>query len=129
MPEYLELDLAGAAVRVELADVGEPLTDDGLPAEFGVPSPASRGGGRAAAADALRATLRPLGPLLDEVHDAVRGAANPPESFTVEFGPEVGKDLKLGIVGVKGAATMTVSAPGGMRCAQPRGELVPQARG
>jgi hypothetical protein len=112
MPEYLELDLAGAAVRVELADVGEPLADDGLPAEFGVPSPVSRGGGRvaSAAADALRATLRPLGPLLDEVHDAVRGAASPPESFTVEFGIEVGKDLKLGVVGVKGAATMTVSA-------------------
>ncbi|MEV7241806.1 CU044_2847 family protein [Streptomyces sp. NPDC093248] len=112
MPEYLELDMAGAAVRVELADVGEPLTDGGLPAEFGTPSPVSRGGNRvtAAAADALRATLRPLGPLLDEVHDAVRGAENPPETFTVGFGIEVGKDLKLGIVGLKGSATMTVSA-------------------
>ncbi|MFD9075929.1 CU044_2847 family protein [Streptomyces lasiicapitis] len=125
MPEYLELDLAGAALRVELADVGDappstPLStlpggapdEDGLPAEFGVPSPVSGGGGRAAAlaADTLRATLRPLGPLLDQVHASVAGAEHPPEEFGVEFGIEVGKDLKLGIVGVKGTATMTVSA-------------------
>ncbi|WP_087887946.1 CU044_2847 family protein [Streptomyces alboflavus] len=117
MPEYLELDLSGAALRVRLADVGEvPLTgapdDGGLPAEFGVPGPVSSGGGRAAAlaADTLRATLRPLGPLLDQVHASVAGAEHPPDEFGVEFGVEVGKDLKLGIVGVKGTATMTVSA-------------------
>ena len=86
MPEYLELDLSGAALRVRLADVGEvPLTgapdDGGLPTEFGVPGPVSSGGGRAAAlaADTLRATLRPLGPLLDQVHASVAGAEHPPE--------------------------------------------------
>ncbi|MER7407214.1 CU044_2847 family protein [Streptomyces sp. NPDC000070] len=112
MPEYVELDLAGAAVRVELADVGEPLTPSGLPEQFGSPSPVASGSGRVAAlaADGLRAALRPLGPLLDEVHTAVSGAQEPPESFTVEFGVEVGKDLKLGIVGANGKATMTVSA-------------------
>ncbi|WJV45311.1 CU044_2847 family protein [Streptomyces flavofungini] len=117
MPEYLELDLSGAALRVRLADVGEAppaASDDGaLPAEFGVPGPVSSGGGgRAAAlaADTLRATLRPLGPLLDQVHASVSGAEHPPDEFGVEFGVEVGKDLKLGIVGVKGTATMTVSA-------------------
>ncbi|MFE0173407.1 CU044_2847 family protein [Streptomyces sp. NPDC059002] len=112
MPEYLELDLAGAALRVELADVGQAPEPGALPPEFGVPGPVSTGGGRTAAlaADALRATLRPLGPLLDEVHAAVSGAERPPEEFTVDFGIEVGKDLKLGIVGLKGAATMTVSA-------------------
>ncbi|MFD0415005.1 CU044_2847 family protein [Streptomyces sp. NPDC127108] len=117
MPEYLELDLSGAALRVRLADVGEapPIgvpDDGGLPAEFGVPGPVSSGGGRAAAlaADTLRATLRPLGPLLDQVHASVSGAEHPPDEFGVEFGVEVGKDLKLGIVGVKGTATMTVSA-------------------
>ncbi|GCB44662.1 CU044_2847 family protein [Streptomyces sp. NL15-2K] len=112
MPEYLELDLAGAAVRVAVADVGEAPPAPGLPAEFGAPSAVAVGGGRVAAlaVEGLRATLRPLGPLLDEVHAAVSGAQQPPESFTVEFGVEVGKDLKLGIVSAKGKATMTVSA-------------------
>lgn len=112
MPEYLELDLSGAEVRVELADVGEAPESSGLPAEFGAPSPVATGGGRvtALAADGLRLALRPLGPLLDEVHSAVSGAQQPPESFTVEFGVELGKDLKLGIVSARGRATMTVSA-------------------
>ncbi|MFE0098798.1 CU044_2847 family protein [Streptomyces sp. NPDC059009] len=132
MPEYIELDLAGAALRVRLADVGDAADvgdtavdtavvdtasdaecGSGLPGEFGSPEPVSTGGGRrtaALAAGALRATLAPLGPLLDEVHAAVAGAAHPPEEFTVGFGIEVGKDLKLGIVGLKGSATMTVSA-------------------
>ncbi|MGH4029139.1 CU044_2847 family protein [Actinomycetota bacterium Odt1-20B] len=133
MPEYIELDLAGAVLRVQLADVGDaagvgdlgdlgytvddPASDaergSGLPEEFGSPEPVSTGGRRrtaALAAGALRATLAPLGPLLDEVHTAVAGAAHPPEEFTVDFGIEVGKDLKLGIVGLKGSATMTVSA-------------------
>ncbi|QEU90658.1 CU044_2847 family protein [Streptomyces kanamyceticus] len=112
MPEYLELDLAGAALRVELADVGQAPGSGALPPEFGAPEPVSTGGGRGAAlaAGALRATLSPLGPLLDEVHASVSRAERPPEEFTVEFGIEVGKDLKLGIVGLKGSATMTVSA-------------------
>lgn len=111
MPEYLELDLAGAALRVELADVGQPPESGDLPPEFGVPGAVSAGGRvTALAADALRATLRPLGPLLDEVHASVSRAEHPPAEFTVDFGIEVGKDLKLGIAGVKGSATMTVSA-------------------
>lgn len=139
MPEYVELDLSGAALRVELADVGDPpLTgapdDGGLPAEFGVPDPVSSGRGRATAlaADTLRATLRPLGPLLDQVHASVAGAEHPPDEFGVEFGVEVGKDLKLGIVGVKGTATMTVSAtwrrteePGRTGAAAPPGSSEP----
>ncbi|MFE1248563.1 CU044_2847 family protein [Streptomyces sp. NPDC058735] len=108
MPEYVELDLAEATVRVELADFGEPLTPSGLPEQFGSPSAAASGSGRVTslAADGLR----PLRPLLDEVHTAVSGAQEPPESFTVEFGVEVRKDLKLGIVSAGGKATMTVSA-------------------
>ncbi|MEU6123826.1 CU044_2847 family protein [Streptomyces sp. NPDC047123] len=111
MPEYLELDLAGAALRVELADVGQVSEAGALPAEFGVPGAVSTGGRvTTLAAGALRATLKPLGPLLDEVHASVSRAEHPPEEFTVDFGIEVGKDLKLGLVGVKGTATMTVSA-------------------
>ncbi|CAL9603428.1 CU044_2847 family protein [Streptomyces sp. enrichment culture] len=112
MPEYLELDLAGTAVRIEVAAVGEASAPSGLPEEFGVPSPVAAGGGGLAtlAADGLRGALRPLGPLLDEVHAAVSAAEQPPESFTVEFGVELGKDLKLGIVSAGGRATMKVSA-------------------
>ncbi|MDW6059016.1 CU044_2847 family protein [Streptomyces sp. FXJ1.4098] len=70
-------------------------------------------GSRAAAAlatDALRTVLRPLGPLLQEVHDAVRAAPNPPHEINVQFGVQVGQDLKLGIVGANGQASLTVSA-------------------
>ncbi|MGW0694882.1 CU044_2847 family protein [Streptomyces sp. NPDC002738] len=120
MPEYLELDLAGAALRVELSDAGEPAaafvlaeTSEApdLPEGFGTSTPVARGGRAAAlATDALRATLRPLGQLLEEVHGAVAGTENAPQELKVEFGIQIGQDLKLGIVGVNGKATMTVSA-------------------
>lgn len=120
MPEYLELDLAGAALRVELSDAGEPAADllcaetspaPDLPEGFGITTPVARGGQTAAlATDALRATLRPLGQLLEEVHGAVAGTENAPHELKVEFGIQIGQDLKLGIVGINGKATMTVSA-------------------
>ncbi|QNP66749.1 CU044_2847 family protein [Streptomyces genisteinicus] len=123
MPEYLELDLGGAALRVELAAVGEPATipspaapaDDAaaadLPEGFGDVTPVARGRRPAEVAhDVLRSALSPLGPLLEEVHAAVTATPHPPQELTVEFGVQIGKDLKLGIVGVNGQATMTVSA-------------------
>ncbi|WP_425444821.1 CU044_2847 family protein [Streptomyces milbemycinicus] len=64
----------------------------------------------ALATDALRTVLRPLGPLLQEVHDAVCAAPNPPHEINVQFGVQVGQDLKLGIVGANGQASLTVSA-------------------
>jgi hypothetical protein len=60
--------------------------------------------------DVLRSALRPLGPLLEEVHTAVTATAHPPQHLTVEFGIQIGQDLKLGVVGANGQATMTVSA-------------------
>lgn len=120
MPEYLELDLGGAALRVELAAVGEPAPlpaaaaapDDGdLPDGFGTATPVARGRRAAEVAqDVLKSALSPLGPLLEEVHASVTGTAHPPQELTVEFGVQIGQDLKLGIVGVNGQATMTVSA-------------------
>ncbi|MET8747994.1 CU044_2847 family protein [Streptomyces sp. NPDC004728] len=122
MPEYLELDFAGAALRVELADVGEaaptlaPAPADSaeavdLPEGFGTATPVARGGRAAALAqDLLRTTLRPLGPLLEEVHSAVTSTEHPPQELKVEFGIQIGQDLKIGIVGANGRATMTVSA-------------------
>ncbi|MFI6104777.1 CU044_2847 family protein [Streptomyces sp. NPDC051310] len=125
MPEYLELDLAGAALRVELSDTGTPASgsgaaadrsaDDGpdLPEGLGTLTPVARGGGRRAAVlatEALRTALRPLGPLLEEVHTAVTSVPHAPQELSVEFGIQIGHDLKLGIVGANGNATMTVSA-------------------
>lgn len=106
MPDYIELNLAGADLRLELADVGKPPEHDD---EW---TPVSRGGDRvtAMAADALRATLRPLGPVLQQVHDSVAAADNPPQDVSVEFGVQIGQDLKLGIVGGSGQATMKITA-------------------
>ncbi|WP_431997202.1 CU044_2847 family protein [Streptomyces fungicidicus] len=120
MPEYLELDLAGASLRVELSEAGDPAqalvaaeTTAGpdLPDGFGTATPVARGGRAATlAAETLRATLSPLGRLLEEVHGAVARTENPPQEFSVEFGIEIGQDLKLGIVGTNGKVIMTVSA-------------------
>ncbi|MFD0144843.1 MULTISPECIES: CU044_2847 family protein [unclassified Streptomyces] len=120
MPEYLDLELGGAALRVELADAGEPAAPfvpapspeaADLPDGFGTATPVARGRGAAALAqDVLQTALRPLGPLLEEVHAAVTGTEHPPQELTVEFGIQIGQDFKLGIVGANGQATMTVSA-------------------
>lgn len=121
MPDHLELELAGAAIRVELAGVGEPASalapaarsEDAadLPEGFGAVIPVARGRRAAVLAqDVLQSALRPLGPLLEEVHTAVTATAHPPQELTVEFGIQIGQDLKLGIVGANGQATMTVSA-------------------
>ncbi len=106
MPDYIELNLDGADLRLELADVGKPLGHDD---EW---TPVSRGGDRVTemAADALRAALRPLGPVLQQVHDSIAAADNPPQDVSVEFGVQIGQDLKLGIVGGSGQATMKITA-------------------
>lgn len=139
MPTYTELRLAdGTSVRFECvpgtgappapapegaaaepsaapvpAPGGPPSggVDDG-PEGMGPSVPVARGGRRVAAfaVDTLRQTLRPLGPLLQEVHDAVLAVGRPPQEISVSFGLQVGQDLKLGIVGANGQAHMTVSA-------------------
>lgn len=123
MPESLEVDLAGAVLRLELSDVGEPASDaepvkeDGdrpqLPEGFGTVTPVAsrRGRGPAViATEGLRLMLSPLGPLLEEVHRSVTSVPEPPREVSVTFGIQVGQDLKLGVVGANGQATMTVSA-------------------
>ncbi|MFD5749572.1 CU044_2847 family protein [Streptomyces sp. NPDC127033] len=122
MPESLEVELAGAVLRLELSDVGEPPPDGDTPGEdegrqdlpegFGTVTPVSARRGRAAvvATEGLRAMLSPLGPLLEEVHRSAVSVPEPPQQLSVTFGIQVGQDLKLGIVGVNGHATMTVSA-------------------
>ncbi|MER7788415.1 CU044_2847 family protein [Streptomyces sp. NPDC097640] len=126
MTDYAEIVLADdTSVRLELAPVGtapsggpggeaggsRPGRPGGIGGVGGV-TPVGRGSRAAAAlaAEGLRTVLRPLGPLLQEVHDAVSAAPNPPHEINVQFGVQVGQDLKLGIVGANGQASLTVSA-------------------
>ncbi|AVH61211.1 MULTISPECIES: CU044_2847 family protein [Streptomyces] len=89
-----------------------PEPDDDLPEGMGTAVPVATGGGAVAtfAVGTLRRALRPLGPLLQEVHDAVQAAPEPPSELSVTFGVQVGQDLKLGIVGGNGQAHLTVTA-------------------
>lgn len=115
------LDVAfpdGSAVRLELTAVGEPTAvvpaDADLPDGFGSTVPVARRSRTAQiAVDGLRSVLRPLGPLLQEIREAVAAGENPPREVTVAFGLQIGQDLKLGVVGAAGQATMTVSATWG----------------
>lgn len=115
---YTELELSdGTAVRFEIAAAGGgpvPTVDEGLdlPEGMGVSVPVGLGGRGVTtfAVETLRTALHPLGPLLQEVHDAITGSERPPQEVNVTFGVEVGGDLKLGIVGADGRAHLTVSA-------------------
>ncbi|GAA2151007.1 hypothetical protein GCM10009760_45950 [Kitasatospora kazusensis] len=62
------------------------------------------------AQDALRSALRPLVPLLQEVHSTMASVPYRPHEVSVEFGVQFGSDLKLGIVSGSGEASLTVSA-------------------
>ncbi|MET8770155.1 CU044_2847 family protein [Streptomyces sp. NPDC004658] len=86
--------------------------DDDLPEGMGRAVPVGAGGRAVAnfAAEALRGALRPIGPLLQEVHDAATAVPDPPTELTVTFGVQVGQDLKFGIVGAAGQAHLTVTA-------------------
>lgn len=114
----LELD-DGTPVRFLLTPPGgapappPPVTDDGdLPEGMGRAVPVAAGGRAVAsvAVGALRGALKPVGPLLQEVHDAVVATPEPPTELSVTFGVQVGQDLRLGIVGGSGQAHLTVTA-------------------
>ncbi len=110
----LELD-DGTPVRFLLGPADGPVpvpTDDDLPEGMGRAVPVARGTGSVArfAAGALRGALSPLGPLIQEVHDAATAVPDPPAELSVTFGVQVGQDLKLGVVGGTGQAHLTVTA-------------------
>ncbi|SEC79523.1 hypothetical protein SAMN04490356_5555 [Streptomyces melanosporofaciens] len=110
--EHREIPLAnGTTVRLELAPVGDASLEDAYGGVGGV-TPVGRGAQAAAAlANAgLSVILQGLGQVLEEVHDAVRTTPHPPQEFTVQFGVQIGQDLKLGIVGANGNANLTLSA-------------------
>ncbi|MCQ4043085.1 CU044_2847 family protein [Streptantibioticus rubrisoli] len=122
MPQYAEIQLdPNTSVRLELAPVGvppQPAPAPGpeadaadLPDGISGAVPVGRAGAASElTSEALRFTLRPLGPLLQEVHDSVSAIKNPPQEISVEFGVQIGQDLKLGIVGARGRASLTVTA-------------------
>jgi hypothetical protein len=111
-----DLDLDdGTSVRFLLTPVQGavgPAPDGDLPEGMGKAVPVGAGGRAAAtlATGALRGALKPLGPLLQEVHDAVTDAPEPPTEISVTFGVQAGQDLKFGIVGGTGQAHLTVTA-------------------
>ncbi|MBT2675032.1 hypothetical protein J7E95_30345 [Streptomyces sp. ISL-14] len=102
----------GTPVRFLLAPAPAPARGDDLPEGMGRAVPVATGGRAVAnfATGALRGALKPLGPLLQEVHDAVKDVPEPPSELSVTFGVQVGQDLKLGIVGGNGQAHLTVTA-------------------
>ncbi|MDF3292552.1 CU044_2847 family protein [Streptomyces silvisoli] len=123
MPQYAEIQLdPDTSVRLELAPVGvlqQPTAADDagsdaadLPDGIAGSAPVGRAGAAVSAltSEALRFSLRPLGPLLQEVHDSVSAIKNPPQEISVEFGVQIGQDLKLGIVGARGHASLMVTA-------------------
>ncbi|MEU0048333.1 CU044_2847 family protein [Streptomyces sp. NPDC006309] len=107
----------GTPVRFLLASVADAVpsaVDDDLPEGMGRAVPVGAGSRAVAnlAADALRAALRPIGPLLQEVHNAAMAVPEPPTELSVTFGVQVGQDLKFGIVGAAGQAHLTARPAG-----------------
>ncbi|POX37207.1 hypothetical protein C3486_29465 [Streptomyces sp. Ru73] len=129
MPEYAELQLSDRTlVRLALAPVGTPApvvpaARADLPDGAGTVEPVGRARERMAelAGDGLRAVLSPLGPLLQEVHDSVARTANPPQELSVEFGVQIGQDLKLGIAGGSAQTAMKITASWQLPGATPQG--------
>ncbi|GAB2809528.1 CU044_2847 family protein [Streptomyces daliensis] len=129
MPDFVELALDdGLFLRLEVAPVngsaGEGTgergdqdsdaaahADDDMPDGFGGVTPVGRGRTPPLLSpDTLETALRPLGPLLQRVHDSLMAAPDPPDEVSVSFGLQLGHDLRLGVVGVNGQASMNVSA-------------------
>ncbi|WP_425828321.1 CU044_2847 family protein [Streptomyces fractus] len=82
------------------------------PDGMGTAVPVGRGGQIVAnmSGEVLRQTLRPIKPLLEEVHHAASRTAVPPSELSVSFGVQIGSDLKFGVVSANGQAHLTVSA-------------------
>ncbi|WP_028808561.1 CU044_2847 family protein [Streptomyces canus] len=113
MPELVELKLGdGTGVFVEVfSPASAPAADLDLPDGTGSVVPVGRGQRVAAATgQALSDVLRPLGSVLDSVHQAMTSALRPPDDVAVELGVRLSQDLKLGITSAQGEAVITVRA-------------------
>ncbi|MEU0955264.1 hypothetical protein ABZ353_23415 [Streptomyces niveus] len=74
------------------------------PRRIHVPPP----GGRSACSQlTLRSTLKPFGPLAQEVRDALCAALTPASEIAVTFGVRAGQDLKFGNARGSGQAPLT----------------------
>ncbi|MEU5599230.1 CU044_2847 family protein [Streptomyces sp. NPDC020298] len=103
----------GTTVRFLITQEGQSASEEeSFPDDIGPLVPVARRGQvvAAVAADVLRTTLKPLGPLVQEVHDAVSVGPTPPTEVVVTFGVQLGQDLKLGVVNGSGQAHLTVTA-------------------
>jgi hypothetical protein len=117
----------GSVVRLHLTPVketaavgvaanGQAEADESLelPAGFGSAQPVSVHGRVAQAlsrgGEALTEALRPLGGVLDGIHQSLAESVQRPDEVTVEFGVTLGSDLSLGVFSGKGEASFTVSA-------------------
>ncbi|TDU02110.1 hypothetical protein EDD99_0495 [Streptomyces sp. 846.5] len=111
MAEYVEFSFAdGTVVALQaFPPVGQGTDDYAVPG-FGSSLPVSRGRLVTATDTALRTVLAPLVPVLESIHDTVAAAPNPPQRLQVSLGVRIGHDLKLGVVGATGEASLTITA-------------------
>jgi hypothetical protein len=110
-PVVKDAAVSAKPTPVQQGGAGAPFE---LPPDFGSAQPVSvparaaealtRGG------EALVEALRPLGGVLDGIHQSFAGSVQRPDEVTVEFGVTLGSDLSLGIFSGKGEASFTVSA-------------------
>jgi hypothetical protein len=115
VPEFIEFEFAdGSSVLLHTFPVAaaESQGQHGLPPGLGGAVPVGRAADRLTplAHEALRTALRPLVPLLQEVHDTVTAVPDRPQEIAVQFGVRFGSDLKLAVVGGSAEASLTVSA-------------------
>lgn len=99
-------------VQASPSRTAEEAERDGEPVPgFGRSRPVARGARVMAATEgALSTLLAPLVPMLQNVHDTVAAVPDAPDELSVSFGLRVSQDLKLGVVGTTGEATMTITA-------------------
>ncbi|MFD4016337.1 CU044_2847 family protein [Streptomyces sindenensis] len=110
MSDFMEFafeDGSSLALQVFPAAAPEETSAPG----FGTSVPVARGSRLGAVAGtALRGVLSPLVPLLQQIRDTAASVPDAPDEISVSFGVRIGNDLKLGVVGVAGEATLTVTA-------------------
>jgi hypothetical protein len=112
MGEYVEFTFGdGQSVLLEVfpSPLGEAAE---VPAGSGQLEPVAASGGLVSRASrgALRGVLQPLVPVLESVHETVAALAVPPDEISVDIGVRFTNDLRIGIVGSSGEASLVVKA-------------------
>ncbi|MGW7721286.1 CU044_2847 family protein [Streptomyces chartreusis] len=115
MGEYVEFAFDdGQSVLLEVMPSPLQTTADAEEPGSELLTPYARTPGRdrvsRATRGALRIALRPLVPVLESVRQTTNGLADQPDEVSVEIGVRITDDLRLGIVGVKGEASLLIKA-------------------